>query len=43
MANLDRMQLTDAEKTKAARARMILGLVMFIFIILPLLVYWLRR
>ena len=43
MANSDPNQLTDAEKTKAKRAKMILYAAMVVFVVLPVVVYWLTR
>ena len=35
--------LTDAEKTKAARAKLILLIVGVLLVVLPLVMYWLTR
>jgi hypothetical protein len=37
------MEPTQAQKAKAQRAQLILYLVMGIFVLLPFVVYWLRR
>ncbi len=37
------MEPTQAQKAKAARAQLILYVVMGIFVLLPFVIYWLRR
>ncbi len=43
MDNSDPTRLTDAEKTKAARAKLILWVVAVLLVVLPLIIYWLTR
>jgi hypothetical protein len=43
MGDSDPTQLTDAEKTKAARAKLILVVVAVLFIVLPMVIYWLMQ
>jgi hypothetical protein len=40
MDDSDPTHLTDAEKTKAARAKLILWMVGVLLVVLPLVVYW---
>jgi hypothetical protein len=41
MDDSDPTQLTDAEKTKAARAKRILLVVGVLLVVLPVVIYWL--